>query len=191
MLILFPNEKTKEVFFEGKSNFRYAITNFGRLIKFSRGIKTDGKPLKGGLTCGYPSLHYKIETKHYCIYFHKLVAEKFVKKENLEQNMVLHLDFNKQNNHFSNLKWCTKQESLQHQFTNPDFKRGNPNPKTGSKLNAKQVVKIKRKLIEIDLLVDKKEKQLKLNKLTSYYNISKVQLNRIKKGESWNHIKVF
>lgn len=49
---------------------------------------------------------YKKGKAHYR-YVHHLVAETFLTKPNIEKAVVNHLDENKQNNHVSNLEWCT------------------------------------------------------------------------------------
>lgn len=45
---------------------------------------------------------------------HRLVALTFLKKETDSRNQINHIDGNKENNHFSNLEWCTAQENLKH-----------------------------------------------------------------------------
>jgi hypothetical protein len=44
---------------------------------------------------------------------HRLVAEAFLQGE----GHINHIDGNKQNNHFSNLEFCTSRENLRHAFT--------------------------------------------------------------------------
>lgn len=48
-----------------------------------------------------------------------MVAELFIPKDNDEHEYVLHLDFDKVNNHISNLKWATYTEMRAHGFKSP------------------------------------------------------------------------
>ncbi|MCB9202536.1 MAG: HNH endonuclease [Flavobacteriales bacterium] len=185
-----PNERLKKVSLEGKNSYNYAISDYGRMIRYQNDMSKDGEFLKGGLTSGYPSFHYKHNNKSYCIYFHKLVAQCFLGKNSNEQDMVLHLDYDKTNNHYSNLKWCTKQESLEHQRKNAKYVVGNSNPKKGAKLDAKKVISIKKKLLKLEKTTNKVQRKMLIQNLTKYYKISKVQLYRIKNGQSWKHIQV-
>jgi len=47
------------------------------------------------------------------IYIHRLVALHFVKNPN-NQNYVNHIDYDKSNNHFKNLEWCSQRENVLH-----------------------------------------------------------------------------
>ena len=45
---------------------------------------------------------------------HRLVASTFIHNNDLDANVVNHIDGNKLNNHVTNLEWCTASENLQH-----------------------------------------------------------------------------
>lgn len=72
-----------------------------------------GRPTKNGYLRVY--LRHNETNKRVDKYIHRLVAEYFV--ENLyNKNIVNHKDSNRQNNHFTNLEWCTQRENLEHAF---------------------------------------------------------------------------
>jgi hypothetical protein len=57
--------------------------------------------------------------KRHTVYPHKLVAIVFLSKQfPRKQKVVFHLDGDVENNHFSNLKWCTVSESIRRGFEN-------------------------------------------------------------------------
>ena len=45
---------------------------------------------------------------------HRIVAKTFLQPERPEQIQVNHLDGNRQNNHITNLEWCTASENIKH-----------------------------------------------------------------------------
>ena len=156
---------------------KYEISNFGRLKSFKTSI--NGKILKNSLIKGYNALVVKLHNgKSTTKYIHKLVAEHFIEKDNELQQFVIHLDFDKQNNHVLNLKWVTKQTMFAHQKINPNYNRGTIN---NAKLSETDVMRLKMKLAR-----DKN----KLYVLAREFGITHTQLNRIKKGENWKHVTV-
>lgn len=59
-----------------------------------------------------------IDNKLVSIYLHKAVAQLFVKnKTPRKRKLVTHIDGNLTNNHFSNLKWVTRSESLKNRYS--------------------------------------------------------------------------
>lgn len=87
---------------------KYAISNFGRVknIKTNKILKLEKEEK------GYYRLSIVVngKKKHYAV--HRLVAIAFIPNhENLPQ--VDHIDFDKSNNHVSNLRWCSNKENSQ------------------------------------------------------------------------------
>ena len=159
-------------------NEKYQISNFGRIKSFKVN-KEQGLIINGSTLKGYNILNIKLENKKRTTkYVHKLVAECFIPKDDNLQQYVIHLDFDKNNNHIENLKWVTKETMFAHQKINPNYKRGAINY---SKLTETDVIRLKKKL---------KRGKNKLYKLAKEFGITHTQLNRIRKGENWGHIKV-
>lgn len=155
---------------------KFEISNYGRLKSFKN--CEEGYIVKNSKVRGYHVLVFKMKNnKSSTKYVHKLVAEHFLSKDNPLQNQVIHLDFDKDNNHMSNLKWVTRQTMFAHQKLNPFKKRG---AAYNAKLRETDVMRLKLKL-------DRKKN--KLCRLAKEFGISQTQLSRIKNGENWANVK--
>ena len=156
---------------------KYEISNFGRLKSYKK--DSFGYILKNSKLKGYQALVVKLKNKKNTTkYVHKLVAEHFIPKDSPLQRHVIHLDFDKDNNHVSNLLWVTRQTMFAHQKINPNYKRGFL---SNAILTEDDVIQLKLKLIR---------GENKPNKLAREFGITHTQLNRIRKGENWAHVKV-
>jgi HNH endonuclease/NUMOD4 motif len=188
-LRLFPLEQWEEFTFEGRYQNRYAISNFGRIVYFTQEIK-DGQLLKTYLS---PRGYLRVKIKSWVMregqeqkrtiaqYVHKLIAEKFLPNDQPQnKTVVLHLDYEKTNNHLDNLRWATRQEALQHEKTNPLWLASQQKAKwRGVKLNAATVQLLKKKL---------REGKTRQKILAKQFGVSEMAIYRIKKGENWKHI---
>lgn len=190
MIHFLAGEKWKEVRF-GKTKYRYAISNFGRLMSFADKIK-NGRLLKGAEVEGYRNMELKIskgkKTTYKRFFIRKLVAEKFITKKSQNQTFVIPLDFSKDNNHYSNLRWATRQELVEHHKKNPNVIKGIKKTIAtkqgwGHKLNNAKVAAIKKKLFHL-------KRPKKLYEIARQFGISDMQVHRIKTGENWAHVKV-
>jgi len=172
-------EKWKILAIEGISDSeKYEISNYGRIKSF-KVEKKHGTIINGSTLKGYKILNIKLQNeKRTTKYIHKLVAELFIPKDNEMQEYVIHLDFDKSNNHIDNLRWVTKDTMFAHQKINPNYKRGTINY---SKLTETDVMRLKKKL---------KRGKNKLYKLAKEFGITHTQLNRIRRGENWGHVKI-
>lgn len=117
---------------------------------------------------------------------HRLVAENFCAKS-ANRNLVIHLDFNKKNNKYSNLKWVTQEECTNHQMKNPAVIRAfrqrkgkRPENRGAFKLNETKVLNIKKALA----------KGSSLRNLALKHDVSETQIKRIQRGENWADIKL-
>ena len=118
----FWNEKwVRIIFSEIENGPHYEVSNYGRLKSFQTNPK-DGSIIKGSVIQGYRSLNIRVSGgKTINRYVHKLVAEYFREKESEACVFVIHLDFEKQNNYYENLKWVTKESMIAHNKENPAF----------------------------------------------------------------------
>lgn len=179
MIRSFFNEKWEEVIFdEGIAETeKFKISNHGRVIN----CKGEEEFLvKKYFINGYQNLTLKQRKngKQTGRYVHKLVAQHFLeKKEN--DLYVIHLDYDKTNNHVDNLKWATKEEKEKHQFSNPKHKA--TFRRTYSKLTEGRVRLIKRKIFDPN-------RKTRMKIIAKQFGISEMQLYRIKSGENWGSV---
>lgn len=90
---------------------RYKISEDGKILI---GTKTNNPIMFQQNEKGYlkVSLYLDNKTKKR-VYVHRLVAETYLNNEN-NFPFVNHIDFNRQNNHISNLEWCTHEYNMNH-----------------------------------------------------------------------------
>ena len=180
----FWNEKWMPIPFDVESPPRYDISNYGRIRSFqsAKGETNEAKLIKGSVIQGYKSLNIRAGGKTLNRYVHKLVAEHFVTRTRPEQTFVLHLDHDKLNNYVLNLRWATKDEMVEHNRQNPNvLNRVQPKRTRNYKLTESKVMIIK-KLLRND--------NNRLKMIAKQFGITHTQLNRIRSGENWKHVKL-
>ena len=115
---------------------------------------------------------------------HRLVAQYFLDQPAENQTLVAHIDYDKLNNHHSNLKWMSRDENALHQKSSPFVIKAKAKVlngktrRTNTKLTEKQVMILKKRMNEGVSLAD----LAKRNKVTV------TQLSRIKRGENWGRV---
>ncbi|MDA3891682.1 MAG: NUMOD4 domain-containing protein [Salinivirgaceae bacterium] len=159
----------------------YEVSNYGRVKSFCYD-KVEGRIVKPGIIKGFQNVSFLSEGKKKSFLVHKITAELFVKKTDEAQNTVIHLDWNKGNNHSSNLQWVTKELAYKRMFKRIHDKRRNSKEKiiTYSKLNVEDVVRIKSML----------SRGITQNVIAKLFCVSEMQITRIKRGENWSHVKM-
>ncbi len=101
------DEQWKEITCTDK---KYEVSNYGRVRSFCYD-KRKGRIVKPGNIKGFYNVTLRVDGKKRSLLVHKLTAECFVPRTNGDETVVIHLDWNKQNNHYSNLQWVTREES--------------------------------------------------------------------------------
>ncbi len=182
------DEKWKPVTFEGiNERMKYEISNYGRIRHYSGPeewelLKTSNQRKDG---TGYEYFRFKGSSgKLMTKAVHRIVAQSFCKIESEKQQFVIHKDFNKGNNYFQNLMWVDRSELVLHNAKNPKVIAGHERTKgmiRRSKLTETEVIRLKKKL---------KRGKNKLYKLAKEFGITHTQLNRIRSGENWGHVKI-
>jgi hypothetical protein len=158
---------------------RYEISNYGRLKSYCYD-QEKGRLIKPGKIRGFNTATLKINGKLTQVFIHKLVAEFFVYHEKEEQTVVIHLDWNKQNNYFINLKWVTRDES---------YARMHERLKERRKKLGKQVTSSKLKTEDVALLKSMLERGIKQKVIAKLFCISEMQVTRIKRNENWAEVQ--
>jgi hypothetical protein len=161
------------------TDYKYEVSNYGRVKSYytKGGI---GKVLNPSKIGGFyvVSLKYQGKSKHFLV--HKVVAELFVPKESKDQTVVIHLDWNKQNNYYTNLQWATKKtsyERMHKRLREERLKRGQL--VTYSKLKPEEVALIKSML----------GRGIRQKMIAKMFCVSEMQITRIKRGENWKNIQ--
>lgn len=192
MIRFYANEVFREIQTDVPLKYRYAVSNQGRLISFSEEFK-DGNLLKGSISDGYKTFRYRkrVDGKPITktLFIYKLVAEFFIPKDSEDQQHVIHLDYVRDNDTTKNLKWATYEQALLHRSKSPHVinskkKLIEHNIKAdGRKLTSTNVIHLKK-------LLNNPNNKTRIKMLAKQFGISEMQVNRIKRGENWSHIKV-
>ncbi|MDN3664164.1 HNH endonuclease [Algibacter miyuki] len=180
MIRSYPLEKWKPVVFDEKiAEFEnYKISNYGRLIN----CKYDPERLvNSSYTNGYESISLKqrVNGKSTGRYVHKLVAQHFLEKKE-DEVFVIHIDYDKKNNHVDNLKWATKREKEVHQYSGENYKNRKIN-RSYAKLTESRVRLIRRK-------VNDPNRRTRIKMIAKQFGISEMQVYRVVSGENWKHV---
>lgn len=85
---------------------RYQVSSYGN-------VRNRRCLLKNEVLCGYFRTCLYINSKRNRILTHVIVATAYVPNP-LNKPFVNHIDANKQNNHYTNLEWCTHLENIRH-----------------------------------------------------------------------------
>ena len=192
MFRIYPNEVFREIETDVPLKYRYAVSTKGRLISFTDDFK-DGTLLKGSVSDGYRTFRYRKTVNGKKIYktffIYKMVAEAFIPKTSEDQQHVLHLDYVRDNDTIKNLRWATYEEMLAHRKKSPHVIKSKQNliehniKADGRKLTTTSVIRLKK-------ILSKPNQNTRIKILAKQFGISEMQINRIKRGENWSHVKV-
>lgn len=165
-----PNEYWKAI--EGYENI-YEISNFCRIKSLIRSTKT-WKIRKECLLTPKKSRKYyqvvltNINGKRKDELYHRVIANAWIEKLNIDYNVINHIDNNGFNNSISNLEWCTQSMNINH-CVNQNRHKGKENSRKHSTINyniAEDIRVYKRNNIHLSY------KQISIN-LKISYNIVK------------------
>ncbi len=138
-------------------------------------------------TAIYKKIYKKKELKRrrtFNCLVHRVVCEHFVEKPSENHNLVAHIDYDKLNNHHSNLQWMTRAENTKHQLLSPFVIKAkaavldNPTRRSNTKLTERDVMILKKRMNE----------GVVLSQLAKRYAVTETQLLRIKRGINWGKV---
>ncbi|MCK5856642.1 MAG: HNH endonuclease [Bacteroidales bacterium] len=179
MTNIVQNEEWRIIEFEDiHPDEKVFVSSFGRLRSFKTSRK-GGKIIKGSWLSGYNIIVLKKgKDKRKTIFIHKIVAEYFHDKPSEDAEFVIHIDYNRKNNHFKNLRWVTRKEGVIHRRNDKEYDQKKVR---NAKLTPKDVVAMKKMM---------KETKLRPFRIALKFGITQTQFNRIKSGENWGHINI-
>jgi hypothetical protein len=156
------------------------ISSFGRIKSFKSNPK--GKIIRGSFIQQYRSLNMRHQGSSINRYVHKLVAELFIPKSNLQACYVIHRDYDKQNNRIENLEWVTRDALTAHNARNPSILTKKIPARTKNyKLTIAQVLLIKQML---------RTGKNRIKMIAKQFGITSTQVNRIKNGTNWKQVNL-
>lgn len=193
MITYYPQETFREVETGYPLRKRYAVSNRGRQMSFVSSFD-DGVLLNGGNSDGFKTLRFNIKndkgkTVSKTLFIYRLVAQLFIPKQSDDQTHVIHLDYSRDNDRVSNLRWATPAEAQEHRKKNPKVMdigrkvREYRIKADGRKLDSTKVIRLKK-------MLNDPNRKTRLKILAKQFGISEMQVCRIKRGENWGHIKV-
>lgn len=160
---------------------RYLASSFGRIRTAERWVvrPKKGKPgMRSRIIqpcinrCGYVMVGLGKWKERRTFTVHRIITKTFL--ENPEgKEFVNHKDFDRTNNHVSNLEWCTRRENTDHALQNGRYWRGEGNHST--KINEKAVRHIRKR-------------EMTQRAYQSLYGIDHSCICRIQKRKTWAHV---
>lgn len=133
---------------------------FETIDSLGRVLKKQPKIIKPNSNSGKMEYKRVNLTSYKRDYVHRIVAENFLETpENFKELYVNHIDGNKNNNHYTNLEWCTPTENMEHASRTGLINRDSEKRKRQAPINARKGAE-KNKQIAID---KRREKYGKIN----------------------------
>ena len=158
---------------------KYEVSNYGRVKSYCYDA-IHGRIVKPGSIKGFLNVSLRVDGKKRSFLVHKLTAEMFLEKGSEEETVVIHLDWNKQNNYFKNLMWVTKDYSYKRMHAVLQEKR---------RLSGKTVTSSKLKPEDVQVLKGMLAKGIKQNVIARLFRISEMEVTRIKRNENWANVQ--
>lgn len=175
------NERWRGIITKQPTNRNYYyISDYGRIKSVTKATREEHLVNGSKKKYGFKGLSVKLKGgRYYSTYIHKFVAEHFVEKEREDQVFVVHIDGDKTNNHYKNLKWLSRDELTAWHDKIGVFESTRQRNRKNVKMTEEKVRLLKKRI---------KEGKTKKKILAKSFGISTMQLNRIERGENWGHI---
>ena len=118
-------------------------------------------------------------------YVHRFVAEYFLTRPSEEHSIVIHIDHDNENNHHTNLKWVTHEESVAHNNLNPNIIKAKERRSTHKINKSYKLNESKVKVIKKALLRDRPASEI-----AKQFGVSDSQIRNIRRGQSWADVTI-
>ncbi|MFK8104599.1 MAG: NUMOD4 domain-containing protein [Saprospiraceae bacterium] len=177
------NEQWKKVKFSKptKKN-RYEVSNHGRVKSINKLTKKENLILGSKTKRGFRSINVRLADDIYGhLFVHRFVAENFVKKTTKHSSYILHKDYNRDNNKWTNLKWASEEVWKKYIQGMPSYIEGRKKLEKNYKLTASKVKQIKKML---------RSGRNTKRKIATKFGVTETQIKRIETGENWGHISI-
>lgn len=161
--------------------FDYFFSDYGRLKSVNK-VTGAERLLKGSvMKQGFLQLNLTLQDNvRQGFYVHKLVGESFLKEPPKEKKFLIHLDGNKMNNYWKNLKWVNQRE-----LTDIQIEQGVYDPENRKTSRLVKMTESKVRLLKKRL----REGKTKRSILAKSFGITQTQLKRIESGENWGRVE--
>jgi len=170
--------RSKELTLNGRELIVYED---GRVYQ-KKYTSTDCRTIKGRfLKRRYGHIHKNLDYYSYCInrkkfYAHRIVAIAFIPNPKNKPE-INHIDSNPENNHVSNLEWCTHKENIMHAKKYGKMKVLYNEDSPRAKLTNKQVLEIKKRYSEGGFTH---------KSLAKEYNVGRTTITAILNKQNWS-----
>ncbi len=186
MLKKLPGERWKPLQFPGSKQLRnrYAVSSAGRIASYRHEIFSDGRLLTGSVNTGYRTINIHRPDNNSTLYIHREIAKAFLTRPTAQRQFVIHLNHDKLDNRVKNLAWASAAEIMAHQQQSPArkaYKIRQANRVEGSKLHAADIRRIRKEFL--------KRQPPSVPTLAKEYGVTEMTIYRIRRGESWKHIR--
>ncbi len=182
----FWNEKWKkieEINLKGNvyiPKYEYQISQYGRVKRRKEGEKDFS--LINHTNLG----KYKVFVMHFTDgkkrnqYVHRMLGLYFLEKPSEEHTVIAFKNYDLSDLRLENLAWMTKSEHSRHTTQGKAYKAAHKSRE--HKLTAERVAFIKKIIFDPN-------RKTRMKVIAKQFGISEMQLNRIKRGENWGHVK--
>ena len=160
----------------------YQVSNFGRVRSWINNKRNKRRHPKILSTpndgAGYPMIVINsVKYGSFTTRVHRLVAKHFIPNPEKKPE-VNHIDANKENNHYTNLEWCTSKENQDHATKNGLMEFGEK--RYNSKLTNKKVKEIR---------ASYKSGSVSQTELAEKYGVSQRLIMNVLNRTAWKHVK--
>lgn len=151
----------------------YQVSNYGRVKSLKR---KKHRIIEGRLSHGYKRVRLvKSKDDWQDVFVHRLVCTAFIPNTHNKPN-VNHKDFNRSNNHISNLEWCTQYENIKHSIDHGRIKITQATRQKSIQKRQKAVIDLQTGIMYDSLVIACNA--LNMHSNSEWYRINRKQQNR-------------